>query len=202
MSIEYWVACALDPWPSLEGDEAFTEIVAALRDDGEYDYGNVMLSLEEAAPSFVPPGSIVMHVSGKPGADWDEVMEFLDAMALAGDGAVFTEDRQIVLDRRSVRPGVKAFKEDPAWAIALAKKLPDLRVVVEGTRPVADPKTELARVGLAVLGGRVTVTATGNQLAITAAKLTDALVAGQVLAHSAAGKAFAVSGETREELPR
>jgi hypothetical protein len=105
MSIEYWVACMQDPWPALEQDDAFGEIVAALRDDGEYEYDHVMLSLEESRPSFVPSGSVVLHVSGPANANWDEVLELLDAMAAAGEGVVFSEDRQVVLDRRSVRPG-------------------------------------------------------------------------------------------------
>src|SRR4051812_41027794 len=123
--ISYWVTCAVDPWPALEGDEAFGEIIAALRDNGEYAYedNGIELSLEESAPSFVPAGSVVVRVSGPSRAGWDEVLELLDAMAGAGEGVVFSEDRQIVLDRRSVRPGRKAFDERPAWAVAMADKL-------------------------------------------------------------------------------
>lgn len=203
MSIEYWVTCALDPWPALAEDEAFGEIVGALLADGEYRNDDVELTLEEAAPSFVPVGQIVLRVSGPSTANWDEVMEFLDAMAAVGDGVVFSEDRQIVLDRRSIRPGVKAFNEQPAWATALAAKWPDLHVVVEGTVAVANPSVELGRVGLAALASRVTVTAQGGTLQIRAAQLTDALVAGQALSHAARGPAFAVAGSgAREELPR
>lgn len=201
MSLEYWVTCATDPFGALAADEAFGEIVGALQSEGEYAYDAVTLTLEESAPSFVPPGSIVIHVSGRSGADWDEVMEFLDALAAAGEGVVFAEDRQIVLDRRSVRPGVKAFKEQPAWAIALAAKVSGLRVVVEG-QPIADPAAELGKVGLAALAQRVTFTSTASGLTIGGPD-TDALVAGQVLAHAARGKAFAYgSDDAREELPR
>lgn len=98
--IEYWVTCMRDPWPALAADEAFGEIVAALRDDGEYSYDAIELSLEESAPSFVPTGSVVLHVAGRSGADWDEVLELLDAIAAAGEGVVFAEDRQVVLDHR------------------------------------------------------------------------------------------------------
>lgn len=201
MSIEYWVTCALDPWPALAQDEAFGEIVDALQTHGEYQYDAVEVSLEEAAPSFVPVGSVVLHVVGPSSANWDEVLELLDAIAAAGDGVVFSEDRQIVLDRRSVRPGVKAFKEQPAWATALAAKLPGLQVIVEGS-PVANPAAELAKVGLAVLAGRLTFRAVASGLEVDGAA-ADALVAGQALAYAARGKAFArnVDG-TREELPR
>lgn len=155
MSVEYWVTCALDPWPSLEADEAFSEIVEALRSDGEYTYDAVSLTLQDAAPSFVPPGSVVVHVSGRPGAEWDEVMEFLDAMAAAGDGVVFSEDRQVVLDRRSVRPGVKAFKERPDWAVALGAKWPRMTVVVFATLQPKHPRAELEAVGLRAIAKRV-----------------------------------------------
>jgi hypothetical protein len=203
MSLEYWCTCALDPWPALESDEAFGEIVDALRTDGEYEYDAVMLTLQEAPPSFVPIGNVVVHVVGSPSADWDEVMEFLDAMAAAGDGVVFSEDRQVVLDRRSVRPGVKAFNERPTWAVLLGKTWPDLTVVVEGTKAVADPSAELGRVGLAGLAGRVTVTATGTKLHIRATQPSDALVAGQVLGHAARGRAWALGPDgLRQELPR
>jgi hypothetical protein len=202
MSIEYWVTCMLDPWPALESDEAFGEIVGALRDEGEYTYDEVDLSLVEGAPSFVPTGSVVLHVVGPSGANWDEVLELLDAIAASGEGVVFAEDRQIVLDRRSVRPGVKAFKEQPTWATTLAAKMPGLHVVVEGS-PVESPVRELERVGLAALASRVTVTQAGASLMVRAARETDALVAGQVLAHAARGRALAVgaTGDT-EELPR
>lgn len=201
MSLEYWVTCALDPFGALAADEAFGEIVDALQTDGEYEYDAVTLTLEEAAPSFVPPGSVVIHVAGRSGANWDEVMEFLDALAAAGEGVVFAEDRQIVLDRRSVRPGVKAFKEQPAWAVAIAAKVFGLRVVVEG-QPIADPAGELAKVGLAALATRVRFAASPDGLAISG-PATDALVAGQVLAHAARGKAFACGSDgSREELPR
>jgi hypothetical protein len=201
MSLEYWVTCALDPWPALAQDDAFGEIIDALQTSGEYHYDEVEVSLEEAAPSFVPVGSVVLHVSGPSSARWDEVLELLDAIAAAGDGVVFSEDRQIVLDRRSVRPGVKAFKEQPAWATALAAKLPGLHVVVEGS-PVADPAAELAKVGLAALASRLTFTATPTGLEISGPTI-DALVAGQALAYAARGKAFArgIDG-AREELPR
>jgi hypothetical protein len=106
MSIEYWVTCMQDPWPALAEDDAFGEIVSALRDDGEYSYDEVALSLEEGAPSFVPAGSVVLHVAGPSSANWDEVLELLDAIAAAGAGVVFAEDRQIVLDHRAAKPGV------------------------------------------------------------------------------------------------
>jgi hypothetical protein len=200
--VEYWVTCMQDPWPALIHDDAFGEIVGALREDGEYGYDEVELSLVEGAPAFVPTGSVVLHVVGPSSANWDEVLELLDAIAAAGEGVVFAEDRQIVLDRRSVRPGVKAFKEQPAWALALAAKMPGLHVVVEGS-PVANPQHELERVGLAALATRVTVATAGATLNIRAARETDALVAGQVLAHAARGRALAVgpAGDT-EELPR
>lgn len=203
MALEYWCTCALDPWPALEQDEAFSEIVGALRDEGEYEYDAVTLTLQEAAPSFVPIGSVVVHVVGSSSADWDEVMEFLDAMAAAGDGVVFSEDRQVVLDRRSVRPGVKAFDESPKWARGLASVWTELTVVVEGTQAVPDPAGELGKVGLAALAKRITITATGTKLHIRAAQPTDALVAGQVLGHCARGKAYAINAEgLRQELPR
>lgn len=200
--VEYWVTCMLDPWPALANDDAFGEIVGALREDGEYAYDQVELSLIEGAPAFVPTGSVVLHVVGPSSANWDEVLELLDAIAAAGEGVVFAEDRQIVLDRRSVRPGVKAFKEEPTWAIALATKMPGLHVVVEGGR-VDDPQRELERVGLAALAGRVSVAITDTGVVIRAPRETDALVAGQVLAHAARGRALAVgaTGDT-EELPR
>jgi len=100
MSIEYWVTCMRDPWPSLAEDDAFGEIIDALRDAGEYRYDEVELSLHESAPSFVPAGSVVVHVAGPSGANWDEVLELLDAFAAAGEGVVFAEDRQVVLDHR------------------------------------------------------------------------------------------------------
>jgi hypothetical protein len=200
--VEYWVTCMQDPWPALIHDDAFGEIIGALREDGAYAYDAVELSLVEDGPAFVPTGSVVLHVVGPPGAHWDEVLELLDAIAAAGEGVVFAEDRQIVLDRRSVRTGVKAFKEQPTWAVALAAKMPGLHVVVEGG-PVESPQRELERVGLAALAQRVTVTATGAGLNIRAARETDALVAGQVLAYAARGRALAVgaTGDT-EELPR
>lgn len=105
MSIEYWVTCARDPWPVLAEDEMFGEIVDALRASGEYTYDAVELSLEEGPPSFVPTASVVVHVSGSAGANWDDVLDLLDAIAAAGDGAVFSEDRQIVLDHRSPPAG-------------------------------------------------------------------------------------------------
>lgn len=201
MSIEYWVTCALDPWPTLAQDAAFGEIVDALQSHGEYQYDAVEVSLEEAAPSFVPVGSVVLRVVGPSSANWDEVLELLDAIAAAGDGVVFSEDRQIVLDRRSVRHGVKAFKERPAWAIALAAKYPGLQVVVEGS-PVAKPAEELAKVGLAVLASRLTFRTTDTGLEVDGAPI-DALVAGQVLAYAARGKSFARGTDgTCEELPR
>lgn len=101
MSIEYWVTCAKAPWPALEQDDAFREIVAGLLEDGEYEYDHVSLSLEESRPSFVPSGSVVLHVCGPASANWDEVLELLDAMTAAGDGVVFSEDRQVVLDHRT-----------------------------------------------------------------------------------------------------
>ncbi len=203
MSIEYWVTCALDPWPALESDDAFSEIVEALRTEGEYEYDAVTLTLQEAAPSFVPPGSVVVHVTGSSGADWDEVMELLDAMAAAGDGVVFSEDRQVVLDRRSVRPGVKAFNERAAWAVALAGKLGKSTVTVSGPRAIADAKQELARVGLQALAARCAITPTPDGFSIVAGDSVDALVAGQALAYAVAGRAEAVgdNGE-REQLPR
>jgi hypothetical protein len=201
--IEYWVTCMLDPWPALAHDDAFGEIVDALRDEGEYLYDEVELSLEEGAPSFVPVGSVVIHVLGPKTANWDEVLELLDAIAAAGEGVVFAEDRQIVLDRRSARPGTKAFKESPAWAQAVARKLPGLRVRVSGTRSVADPARELERAGLSELANRIKIAHVDGTLEITAQLETDALVAGQVLAHAARGSAIAlgVSGETHD-LPR
>jgi hypothetical protein len=204
MAIEYWVTCSLDPWTPLEGDEAFGDIVDALRSDGEYEYDDgVELSLQEAGPSFVPIGSVVVHVVGPTTSNWDEVLEFLDAVAAAGDGVVFSEDRQIVLDRRSTRPGVKAFKEEPAWAKAIAAKQPGLHVVVEGGQPIADPSNELARVGLAALATRVTCRTQDGILTITGARETDVLVGGQALALAARGTAFAVGTDgTREALPR
>jgi hypothetical protein len=203
MSIEYWVTCALDPWPALESDDAFSEIVEALRTDGEYEYNAVRLTLQEAAPSFVPPGSVVLHVEGSGGADWDEVMELLDAMAAVGDGVVFSEDRQVVLDRRSVRPGVKAFNERAAWAVALAAKLGTLVVDVRGPRAIPDATQELARVGLQALAGRCAITATAEGFSIAAADSVDALVAGQALAYAVAGRAEAVATSgAREPLPR
>lgn len=203
MSIEYWVTCALDPWPALEADEAFGDIVDALRTDGEYEYEAATLTLQEAAPSFVPPGSVVVHVTGSAGANWDEVMELLDAMAAAGDGVVFSEDRQVVLDRRSVRPGQKAFNERPAWAIALAAKLRSLRVEVSGPRVIGDAHRELGRVGLATLAHRCTITSQTGGFAITAADAVDALVAGQALSYAVAGRAEAISDDgAREPLPR
>lgn len=202
-AVEYWVTCALDPWPALEADDAFGEIIDALRSDGEYEYAAVRLWLEESAPSFVPAGSVVVHVSGSASADWDEVMEFLDAMAAAGDGVVFSEDRQVVLDRRSVRPGQKAFNERAAWAIALAQKLGTLRVEVTGPRAVADARRELERVGLAALAQRCTIVAQRDGFAITAADGVDALVAGQALSHAVAGRAEASNATgARETLPR
>jgi hypothetical protein len=200
--VEYWVTCMLDPWPALAHDDAFGEIVDALRDEGEYSYDEVELSLIEGAPAFVPVGSVVLHVVGPSSANWDEVLELLDTIAAAGEGVVFAEDRQIVLDRRSLRPGVKAFKEQPAWAVALAEKLPGLHVVVEG-RQIENPQRELERVGLSALAGRVSLVATDSGTVIRAARETDALVAGQVLAHAARGRALAVglTGDT-EELPR
>jgi hypothetical protein len=104
MAIEYWVTCMLDPWPALAHDDAFGEIIGALREDGEYAYDEVELSLVEGAPSFVPSGSVVLHVVGPSTANWDEVLELLDAVAAAGEGVVFADDRQVVLDHRSVRP--------------------------------------------------------------------------------------------------
>jgi hypothetical protein len=199
VSVQYWVTCALDPWPALVQDDAFGEIVDALQSDGEY-YDAVVLTLDEAAPSFVPAGSVVIQVVGPSSANWDEVLELLDAIAAAGDGVVFSEDRQIVLDRRSVRPGVKAFAEQPAWATALAAKLPGLQVVIEGL-PIADPRAELGKVGLAALAARVTFTATAAGL-VVGGGTTDALVAGQALAYAAKGKAFACVAGSREELPR
>lgn len=201
--VEYWVTCVLDPWPALAHDDAFGEIVDALRDNGEYCYDEVELSLEEGAPSFVPAGSVVIHVVGPKTANWDEVLELLDAIAAAGEGVVFAEDRQIVLDRRSVRPGTKAFKESPAWAQALAAKLPGLRVRVVGTHVLDSPKRELERAGLSVLASRVSISHVDGGLEITAARETDALVAGQVLAHGmrGTGVAIAVTGETHD-LPR
>ena len=72
-----------------------------LLEDGEYEYDHVSLSLEESRPSFVPSGSVVLHVCGPASANWDEVLELLDAMTAAGDGVVFSEDRQVVLDHRT-----------------------------------------------------------------------------------------------------
>jgi hypothetical protein len=109
--IEYWVTCALDPWPQLAGDDAFGEIVDALRSDGEYEHDGIELALVEDGPAFVPTGSVVLHVVGPGGASWDELLELLDAIAGAGEGVVYAEDRQIVLDRRTVKPGVQASKE-------------------------------------------------------------------------------------------
>ncbi len=100
MSIEYWVTCAKAPWPALEHHDGFGEIVAALLEDGEYEHEGVSLSLEESRPSFVPSGSVVVHVTGPAAANWDDVLELLEAMAAAGEGVVFSEDRQVVLDRR------------------------------------------------------------------------------------------------------
>jgi hypothetical protein len=202
-SVEYWVTCMLDPWPALAHDDAFGEIVDALRDDGEYRYDEVEVTLEEGAPSFVPAGSVVLHVVGPKSANWDEVLELLDAIAAAGEGVVFAEDRQIVLDRRSVRPGMKAFKESPAWAQAIAAKLPGLRVQVRGPKAIEDPKRELERMGLAVVASRIEVVQVDGGLDITAQHPADALVAGQMLAHTARGTAIAVGtgGETHE-LPR
>jgi hypothetical protein len=203
MSISYWVTCALDPWPALESDEAFSEIIEALRSQGEYEYDAVTLTLQEAAPSFVPPGSVVLEVNGSASANWDEVMALLDAMAAAGDGVVFSEDRQVVLDRRSVRPGVKAFNERPAWAIALAAKLGTFVVEVSGPRAVADANAELARVGLRALATRCAIAALPGGFSIEATDRVDALVAGQALAYALAGRAEAVSNTgAREPLPR
>lgn len=201
MAIEYWVTCMLDPWRALEQDEAFGDIVDALRSGGEYTYDEISLSLLESAPSFVPTGSVVLHVVGPSSANWDEALELLDAIAAAGEGVMYSEDRQVVLDRRSVRPGVKAFSEQPAWAITLAAKLPGLVVIVEG-QALADPRAELAKVGLAALAARVTIATIANGIEITGAA-TDALVAGQALAHAARGTAFAQGSDgTREALPR
>jgi hypothetical protein len=108
MSIEYWVTCMVDPWPALAHDDAFGEIVDALRDDGEYAYDEVEVTLVEGAPSFVPSGSVVLHVVGPSVANWDEVLELLDAIAAAGAGVVFAEDRQVVLDHRSIQHGAKS----------------------------------------------------------------------------------------------
>jgi hypothetical protein len=100
MAVEYWVTCTRDPWPALVGVEMFAEVIETLRTTGECAYDTVELSLEEGPPAFVPAGSVVLHVSGSAAANWDEVLELLDAIATAGDGAVFSEDRQIVLDHR------------------------------------------------------------------------------------------------------
>jgi hypothetical protein len=200
VSIEYWVTCAKAPWPALEHDDAFGEIVAGLLEDGEYELERVTLSLEESRPSFVPSGSVVLHVSGPANASWDEVLELLEAMAAAGDGVVFSEDRQVVLDRRSVRPGMKAFKDRPEWAVALAAKWPGLHVVVSG-QAVPDPAKELDRVGLSALAGRISITRIDGGLEIRGPE-TDVLVAGQVLAHAARGSARAIGPSgTTQELP-
>jgi hypothetical protein len=200
--IEYWVTCALDPWPELATDDAFGEIVDALRSDGEYAHDGIELSLVEDGPAFVPTGSAVLHVVGPGGASWDEVLELLDAIAAAGEGVVYAEDRQIVLDRRTVKPGVQAFKEQPGWAVALAARHPGLHVVVRGPATVADPVRELSRVGLASLAARVAITAIEDGLEVRGERETDVLVAGQVLAHATRGRAVAVTaGGATEELP-
>lgn len=220
MPVEYWVTCALDPWPELEQDDAFGEIVDALRASGEYAYDEVMVTLEEAAPAFVPGGSVVLHVSGPTRANWEEVLELLDAVAAAGEGVVFAEDRQIVLDRRSVRPGVSAFKQAPAWAAPIVAWPAPVEVVVFGARELADPKAELARFGLAALAARIVASrVSAGQLGPLAARIgadvtslpvalsvsgatLDALVVAQALAHAVRGRAFALGGDGRRaELP-
>ena len=218
--VEYWVTCMLDPWPALAHDDAFGEIVGALREDGEYAYDEVELSLIEGAPAFVPAGSVVLHVVGPSTANWDEVLELLDAIAAAGEGVVFADDRQIVLDRRSLRPGVKAFKEEPAWATKLRDewRVP-IDVVIFGARDI-DAHHELRRVGLEALAGRVTVVSVTHDIERLAARVgidrtgyssvihvygpgVDPLVAGQVLAHAARGRAFALApGDHQQELQR
>ncbi len=218
-TVEYWVTCMLDPWPTLAADDAFGEIVDALRDVGEYSYDEVDVTLEEGGPSFVPTGSVVLHVVGPKTANWDEVLALLDAIAAAGEGIVFSSDRNIMIDRRTQKPGTKAFKESPAWATELAAKHASLEIIVFGMRDPGLPTAQLQRMGLAALAERVQFLHLAEiepltsrvgltpgvyilAIGVTAPNPVDALVAAQALVHSANGCAFALAPNgTREQLP-